>query len=142
MKTVAKYNTYKSISTFCTIGTPIITLCSCSQLFIHRSDTAISAAGVFAILLAMLFAKDKIAEHLKVPSAFVLSTVVFILISIVESILLPIKYVCIATMITSAIDELTFKRFYKAIENTLPDDFKNKKIAGFLFTTSSRWLGE
>ena len=142
MKTVAKYNTCKALSTLCTIGTPIITLCSCSQMFVHRSDTAISAAGIFAILIAMLFAKDKLAEHLKVPSAFVLSLIVLILICIVESILLPVKYICIATMITSGVDELTFKRFYKNIESKLPEDFKNKKLAGFLITTSSSWLGE
>ena len=142
MKQVAKYNAFKAISTLLTIGTPIMTLCSCSDLIVHRSDTAISAAGMFAILLSLLFAKDKIAEHLKMPSAFVLSAVIFILILVIESIILPMKYVCIATMCTSGIDEITFKRFYKSVEESLPENAKNKKVAGFIFSTSKSLLGE
>ena len=116
MKTVAKYNLFKGISTFCTVGTPIITLMSCSNLFIHRSDTAISAAGIFTILVSILLLKDKIAENFKVPSAFVLSTVLFVGILLVEKIMLPMKIVALATMITSGIDEITFKRIYKQMD--------------------------
>ena len=141
MGKIAKYNTFKAISTLLTVGTPILTICSCSDLIVHRSDTAISTAGMFAILISLLFAKDKIAEHLKMPSAFVLSTVVFILIIMLESILLPMKYVCIATMCTSGIDELTFKRFYKTIEVSLPENVSHKKVAGFIFGTTKS-LGE
>ena len=63
MKTVAKYNTFKGISTLLTAGTPFISLLSCSELFVHRSETAISAAGVFAMLFAILFFKDKLLEN-------------------------------------------------------------------------------
>lgn len=138
MKTVAKYNLFKGISTFCTVGTPIITLMSCSNLFIHRSDTAISAAGIFAILVSILLLKDKIAENFKVPSAFVLSTVLFVGILLVEKIMLPMKIVALATMITSGIDEITFKRIYKQIEKTLPEAASAYKYVGFLFTTTNK----
>ena len=141
MKSVAKYNIFKAISMLLTVGTPIVTICSCSDLIVHRSDTAISTAGMFAILISLLFAKDKVAEHLKMPSAFVLSTVVFIFIIVLESILLPMKYVCIATMCTSGLDELTFKRFYKNVESSLPEQASRKKIAGFIFSTTKS-LGE
>ena len=138
MKTVAKYNLFKGISTFCTVGTPMITLISCSNLFIHRSDTAISAAGIFAILVTILLLKDKIAENFKVPSAFVLSTVLFVGILLVEKIMLPMKIVALATMITSGIDEITFKRIYKQIEKTLPETASAYKYVGFLFTTTNK----
>ena len=67
MKVVAKYNTCKAISTVLTVVTPIVTLMSCSDLFVHRSDSSVSAAGMFAIFLSLLFFKDKIAENFKVP---------------------------------------------------------------------------
>lgn len=133
MPSVAKYNTFKGISTFLTIGTPIITLLSCSTLFVHRSETAISAAGIFTLLIIALFFKDKIAENFKTPSAFVVSLSIFVLIILLEKILLPMKYVCIATMITCGIDEFTFKRFYKNIENLLPSTASSRKYAGFIF---------
>lgn len=136
MKPVAKYNLCKGASTVCTVGAPIITLICQSEFFVHRSSTAISAAGVFALLIALLFTKDKIAENFKMPSAFVLSFVFYVLILIVEKILLPIKIVCIVTMVTSGLDEFTFKKWYKSIESHLPVDLSDKKHFGFLFTTS------
>ena len=132
MKKVAKYNTYKGISTLLTLGTPIVTLCSCSELFVHNSGTSISAAGVFTLLIVALFAKDKLAEHFKVPSAFVVSGLMLILVLMIEQILLPIKYVCIATLCTSGVDELTFKRFYKQLHFLLQSfrriTFSRKKL--------------
>lgn len=141
MKNVAKYNLYKGISTVLTIGTPMVTLLSCSELFVHRSETAISAAGMFTLFIVVLFFKDKIAENLKVPSAFVLSLVSFILLLMIEEIMLPMKYVCIATMCTSGIDELTFKRFYKTIERRLPDSASDFKYFGFIFSTTDALTG-
>ena len=91
MKEVGKYNLYKGISTVMTVGTPIITLACCSDFFVHRSDTAMSATAIFTILIACLFLKDKLADKMKVPSAFVLSTVLLILIVLVEKILQPMK---------------------------------------------------
>ena len=141
MKPVAKYNTCKGISTALTVGTPIITLCCCSDMFVHRSETAISAAGVFAILLALLFAKDKIAENFKIPSAFVLSFVMLVALLMIEELIQPLKYVCITTLCTSGVDELTFKRMYKRIESKFPQGYESNKIAGFMVTTSSSLTG-
>ena len=140
MKAVGKYNLYKGISTLLTVGTPIVTLCSCSELFIHRSDTAISAAGMFAIFLSLLFLKDKIAENLKMPSAFVVSAVSLILLLIIESLILPLKYVCIATLCTSGVDQLLFKRWYKRIEIDFPKNFKKYQFLGFIFTNTDELM--
>ena len=133
MKQVGKYNTFKAISTLLTIGTPIITLACCGDFFVERPATAISAAGVFAILIALLFAKDKLAEKIKTPSAFIISAAVLVIIVVVENILLPMKYVCIATMIASGVDELTFKRMYKALECKMPQCWQAYEHFGFIF---------
>ena len=142
MKTVAKYNTCKGVSTALSVGTPLITLACCGDFFIYRSDTAISAAGIFAILIAMLFFKDKIAEKFKSPSALVVSLVVLILILLVENILYPIKCVCIATIAACGVDELTFKSWYKKIEKGLPEDSDIYKHFGFIFATTKTVMGE
>lgn len=141
MKLVAKYNTFKALSTLLTVGTPIVTLACCSSLFVHRSETAISAAGVFGLLIALLFCKDKIAENFKMPSAFVLSLVLLILIVLLEKILLPIKYTCITSMLMCGIDEVSFKRLYKMEECKLPTEAFNYKHVGFIFTTTDKLLG-
>ena len=133
MKQVGKYNTFKGISTLLTMGTPIITLACCGDFFVERPATAISAAGVFAILIALLFAKDKLAEKIKSPSAFIISAAVLVIIVMVENILLPMKYVCIATMIASGVDELTFKRMYKALECKMPQCWQAYEHFGFIF---------
>ena len=133
MKQVGKYNTFKGISTLLTMGTPIITLACCGDFFVERPATAVSAAGVFAILIALLFAKDKLAEKIKTPSAFIISAAVLVIIVVVENILLPMKYVCIATMIASGVDELTFKRMYKALECKMPQCWQAYEHFGFIF---------
>lgn len=138
MKQVAKYNTCKGVSTTLTIGTPIVTLACCGDFFVHRSDTAISAAGMFSLFIVLLLFKDKFAEKWKMPSAFILSLVMFILLIMVEKIMLPMKYVCIATMISTGVDELTFKRFYKQIELLLPQEAQAFKHVGFIFTTTKK----
>ena len=136
MKQVGKYNTFKGISTLLTMGTPIITLACCGDFFVERPATAISAAGVFAILIALLFAKDKLAEKIKTPSAFIISAAVLVIIVVVENILLPMKYVCIATMIASGVDELTFKRMYKALECKMPQCWQAYEHFGFIFANT------
>lgn len=140
MRAVAKYNTLKGISTTLSVGTPIITLACCGDFFVHRTDTAISAAGVFAILLACLFFKDKIAEKFKSPSELVISLVVLGIVCLVENILLPVKLVCITTAAMCGVDELTFKRFYKQIESTFPATAMQYKHVGFLFTTTQKLM--
>ena len=92
MKEVGKYNTFKGISTLLTMGTPIITLACCGDFFVDRPATAISAAGMFAILIALLLGKDKLAEKIKFQSAFIISAVVLVLIVVMENIILPMKY--------------------------------------------------
>ena len=141
MKPVAKYNTCKGVSTVLTVGTPIITLLCCGDMFVHKSSTAISAAGMFGILIAALFLKDKIAENFKVPSAFIVSAVALVFIYIVKNIFEPMEYICWATLITSGVDEVTFKQFYKAMELTFPDSIKAYKHVGFIFGTSDKLLG-
>lgn len=138
MKTVMKYNVYKSISTVLTVGSPIITLSLCSDFFIHRSSTAISAAGIFTILISLLFLKDKIAENFKMPSALILSIITFISTCLIENLIFPVKMVSLVTMITSGIDEFTFKRLYKNMDILLPDDVKVQKKFGFIFGTSDK----
>lgn len=139
MKPVAKYNTCKGISTVLTLGTPITTLAICGVEILTPAGK-ISFAGVMVILITLLFAKDKLAENFKVPSAFVVSIVGLMLILLIENILVPIKAVFIATMITSGIDELTFKSFYKQIEMLLPEQAKVFKKFGFIFASSEKIL--
>lgn len=140
--TVKKYNIFKAISTVLSVGTPIITLACCGDFFVHRSETAISAAGVFAILLSLLFFKDKIAEKFKSPSELVISIIVLVLIILVENILLPMKYVCIATIAACGVDELTFKNFYKGIEEKLPKTVGGYKHFGFIFAKTKKIMEE
>ena len=116
MKIVSKYNTTKAVSTLLTMGTPIVSLFSCSELYVHRSDTAISVAGVFAILLSILFFKDKIAENFKLPSPFVISVVGLAIILLIESIMDPLKIVFVSTIAATGVDAVTFRRIYKNIE--------------------------
>lgn len=138
MKLVAKYNIFKSISSLLTFGTPIITLLSCSDVIVHRSDTALSAAAVFTILILLFFMKDKLMEYFKAPSALIVASVVLVLILIVESILIPIKTICIATIITCGVDEVTFKAWYRAAELELPDIAQRYKHVGFIFASTNK----
>lgn len=142
MKAVGKYNLCKGLSTLMTIGTPIATLACCSGTFLQTPHQTVSATGIFAILIAALFLKDKLAENFKVPSPLVISIVVFILILLIEAIIQPIKLVCITTMITTGIDELTFKRIYKKVEAFLPKGAENYKMIGFYFTSTEKMLNE
>ena len=142
MKQVAKYNTFKGVSTALTFGTPLVTLACCGDMFVHRSETAISAAGVFAIIIAALFFRDKIAEQFKAPSALVVAIAVFVLVIMVENILEPIKYVCVATIAASGVDEFTFKSWYKAIERRFPKGAVDYKHIGFVFTSSKKLFDE
>ena len=142
MKTVAKYNTFKGISTLLTAGTPFISLLSCSELFVHRSETAISAAGVFAMLFAILFFKDKLLENFKAPSPFVISVIGLLVISMIKSIIYPLQIVFGATIIASGVDAVTFRRIYKNMETNFPESIKNYLHFGFIFGSSKEIMGE
>ena len=65
--------------------------------------------------------------------ATAISAAVLVIIVMVENILLPMKYVCIATMIASGVDELTFKRMYKALECKMPQCWQAYEHFGFIF---------
>lgn len=136
MKNVAKYNLFKGISTVLTVGTPIVTLALCGSFFRERSATAISAAGMFGVLITVLFAKDKIAENFKVPGAFTISIICLVLLYLVENIIVPMKYVCWASAGAAGLDAITFKNAYKQIELLLPEQTKAYKHFGFIFTTT------
>lgn len=142
MQSVSKYNLYKGVSTVLTVGTPIVTLLACGEMFVHRSETALSAAGVFTLLLISLFAKDKLASSFKTPSALIVAVAVLVLTLLLENILLPMKYVCVTTIAACGVDELTFKRFYKLLEKKLPESATSYKHIGFLFTTTRKLEGE
>lgn len=141
-KTVAKYNAFKGLSTLLTGGAPLITLACCGDLFVHRAETAISAAGVFAVIIALLFFKDKLAEKFKSPSALVLASVMLVVCILIEHIILPIKYVCVATIAASGIDELSFKRLYLTIEKAFPEQAKDSKHFGFIFASTKKLTEE
>jgi hypothetical protein len=140
MTNVTKYNICKGVSTGLTFGTPIVTLALCGDFFRYRSETALSACGIFVVLLTLLFAKDKLLEYVKMPSAFIVSTVMLVFILLIEHIILPMKNICIATMIASGVDEITFKHFYKFIEASLPEISKQYKHIGFLFVSNKKLL--
>lgn len=133
MKQVAKYNTYKAVSTVLTVGTPIATLACCGDFFVHRSDTAISAAAVFAFLLSMLFVKDKMLEFLKSPTALKVAIIGFVFCVVLQNLITPLQWVFGMTIAASAVDELTFKRWYKAIAVSFPEKYKQYEHFGFMF---------
>ena len=108
----------------------------------HRSETAISAAGIFTILILLLFTKDKIAEYFKAPSAAILSFVTLILILLIENIIVPMKTICITTLIATGVDEFTFKRMYTVAQNKLPGIANNYKHVGFIFAKQQTLLEE
>ena len=141
MKDVCKYNLFKGVSTVLTIGTPITTLLLQGDFFRHRSDTSVSAAAVIAILISLLFCKDKLFENFKMPPVAVVCLILYILISIIQSIIVPIKNVCFITMFITGADECTFKRVYKNVERTLPKQTENYKHIGFIFTTTKKLKG-
>jgi hypothetical protein len=140
MTNVAKYNTCKGVSSALTFGTPIVALASCGDFIKHRPETTISAAGIFVIILVLFFMKDKIFEYFKTPPAAVLSFALLIFILLIENIILPMKAVCIATMIVCGIDEVTFKHWYKTVEKVLPGIAENYKHVGFIFAKTNTIL--
>lgn len=142
MKTVGKYNLFKGVSTLLTFGTPLVTLFCTSNFFIYKEGPAVSAAGVFVLLILLCLFKDKLAENFKLPSAFILSATLLALLLLIQSILVPIKTICLTTMIATGVDEMSFKRLYKQIELTLPKEAAAYKHVGFLFVTTNKLEGK
>ena len=142
MKRVAKYNIIKGGATLLTVGAPLATLFATSKDYIYTPEGAMSFTGILTIFLCVLLLKDKIAENWKAPSAFVVSTALFFTIIVIEHLLEPVKFVCLATMISSGVDELVLKSIYQRIESTLPEISKYYKHFGFLFTTTNNLTKE
>lgn len=141
MKQVAKYNTYKALSTVLTVGTPIATLACCGDFFIHRSETAISAAAVFAFLISLLFVKDKLLEFMKSPSALKVSVIGFVMCIVLQNLLIPLTWVFGTTIAATAVDELTFKRLYsKLLLLDMPLSYKKFEHFGFIFAKTDTLL--
>lgn len=136
MKPVAKYNTYKAISTLLTCGTPMATLLACGDSFLQSPKSTVSAAGIFMLLFTILLFKDKMLEHFKMPSATIIALVILILILLIENILAPIKIMCIMTIAASGIDKFTFDPAYHALEKAMGDEAQIYKHFGFLFCKS------
>ena len=134
MTKVVKYNTYKGFSTALTFGTPLVTMCCVGDVFIQQPATAISGAAIFALLLAALFAKDKLAEKFKCPSALVIAIIVFVFCCIVEKVIQPLKIISLMAIVSCGVDELTFKGFYKRIELSFPQTAQSLKRFGFYAT--------
>lgn len=130
---VLKYNIFKGVSTLLTVGTPLTVLALNGELIRQRPATAMSAAGIFAVIISLLFFKDKIAENWKMPSAAVLAGIVFIFLEMVEAIIGPMKDVCICTALICGIDELTFKHFFKIEAIKMGDAADAYKHFGFIF---------
>lgn len=132
MTDVAKYNACKGVSTGLTFGAPLITAACLGDFFKQQPSTAISGAALFAVLLSVLLAKDKIAEKFKAPSALIIAVAAFAFCVVVESILYPVKVISFVTIIACGIDELTFKHIYKAVELRLPERAQTLKKFGFI----------
>ena len=127
MTKVAKYNTYKGISTALTFGTPLVTMCCVGDMFVHQPAQAISGAGVLTLLIVMLFTKEKLAEYYKSPGALKLSITIFIICVLVKNIVDPMLWVTGVSIATCGVDELTFKSFYKRIELSFPQEVQSLK---------------
>lgn len=138
MKRVAKYNTCKAFSTVLTVGTPVATMACCGDMFIHRSDTAISAAAVFAFLLSLLFVKDKVLSFIKSPTALKVSIIGLVCCVVLGKLIDTLKIVFFMTILASVTDELTFKRIYNNILLGMPDKYEQFMKFGFLATTTEK----
>lgn len=139
MKSVAKYNIFKGISTLLTVGTPVVTLACCGDFVVHRTDTALSAAGVIAIIFSAYLLKDKIAENFK-PPLWAICLIGIVLIEIVKSIVMPVEIVLIATAAATGLDTVTFNKFCKQMYKCFPESVETKTYFGFVFTNTKSLL--
>ena len=142
MKEICKYNIFKALSILITSIPTLLVALSFGNDIIQSSSKSISFTGLVGIFLAFLFLKNKIAENFKLPSPFIVSAVLFVLILFVESIIIPVKMTCLTVMIVCGIDELTFKRIYKRIELLLPDKKEAYKHLGFYVCKTETILGD
>lgn len=146
MQFVSKYNLLKSISLLLTIGTPSTVMIISNIALADTPAGAISIVGVISVLMALFFAKDKLAENIKLPSPFVAAIILLGLILLLENIIVLAKYTCIVMILIYAIDELTFKSWYKKLERTFIKEHKeidlnDYKKLGFIISTTKKLLG-
>lgn len=146
MQFVSKYNSLKAISLLLTVGTPSAIMILSNVALADTPAGAISIMGVISIMLAMFFAKDKIAENIKMPSPLVAAIILFVIIILLENIIVLAKYTCIAMIAICGIDELTFKNWYKTLEKKFIKehtniDINDYKKLGFIITTTKTLLG-
>lgn len=131
MTNVAKYNTFKGLSTGLTFGTPLVTMLCVGDVILTQPSSTISASAVFALIVAALFCKDKIAENFKMPSALMIAVAAFVFCILVENILYPMKIISLTTIAACLVDEVSFKRLYKLAELQLPKGAAAAKHFGF-----------
>ena len=133
MTPVCKYNISKAVSIVLTMGTPVVTLFSCSSLYIHRSETALSAGGVLLVLILALIFKDKLLENFKAPSPLIFCLIGTIIVIMVQYIMSTILYIFVASTIACGIDALTFRSICKKYDILLPRKTEAYKHWGFIF---------
>lgn len=142
MKEVGKYNLFKALSIILTVVPPILVAYCFGDMIVYDASASISLAAIIAILVALFFLKNKILENFKVPSVFVISLVLFIILMAVEQIIVPAKWVCGTTVVCCGLDELIFKRIYKRVEALLPEKREAYKHFGFYFCKTSKITGD
>ena len=142
MKEVGKYNLFKTLSIILTTVPPLLVAYCFGDMIVYDTGASISLATILAILVALFFLKKKILENFKVPSAFVIALVLFIILVAVEQIIVPAKWVCGTTMVCCGLDELIFKRIYQRVEKLLPEKREAYKHFGFYFCKTSTITGE
>ena len=138
MKEVGKYNLFKVLSIIITCVPPLIVAYWLGDMIVYDAGASISLAAIIAMLTAFLFLKNKLFENIKVPSPFIISTVLFVLLIAVEQIIVPAKWVSGTVMVCTAIDELSFKRIYTRVEMLLPETAKAYKHFGFYFCKTDK----
>lgn len=131
MNKIAKYNVFKLLSILITCVPVLIVTSRYTDFIVYSSGATMSFTAIIGVFIAGLFLKNKIIENFKVPSPFMVSAILFVIILLIEEILIPAKAICLTSMIACGIDEISFKRIYKRIELLLPDNAKAHRFLGF-----------
>ena len=142
MKSVCKYNIFKIVSLILSIGTPLFTSILFSDFLVTTTNTSISTAGVIILLICVLIFKDKMLEELKTPTALKVCAVTLVFIFVIESIIIPLKWILIVTTIALTLDTLFIKRIYTNLEVDLPKNYIKYKYFGIIFCRTDKLTGE
>ena len=141
MGEIGKYNLFKLLSILITCIPTLAVAFSYSDMIVHDSGASISLTAIIGILIAALFLKNKIAENFKLSSPLIVAGILLGIILLVEQILIPAKFTCLAVVISCAVDELSFKRIYKRIELRLPEKSQAYKHFGFYACKTETLMG-